>query len=421
MHRSAVILLAFVPACNGLVRNGAGGVSDTEAVPSDASPTNVEVDLGPEARPSDYPEAKAWRDTAAPDPKKPCCTQIAPVRIDGNTSVFGVAALAWNGDGWGVVWPVDGSLAFHALRRDGSLEGALIEAVTVYPVSGMAMTWGNDRYALAYSGATGSGVRVLNRSGFGPWGDPSLAPYRDRSEVSSVARLTAAHGFVVAVRKSIGGGSAHTIGAYFANDQGTVESAETTFVANTVSRPSLADMKSLVAVVYGDVDGIREKGVTFPNPDPDSPATLVLPFAISEDLRVGTTAYRDTVVVAATNRQAGHVLAGVVDPWSHSVVSGPHVVGSSRLFDYGASLAAASDRGFVGLCYSRGEQGSQSVMFRVLGPDAEPWTAEQTVADGLELAGGCSVGWSGAEFLVAWWEAGLSKNKLSVTRLIPTF
>lgn len=366
-----------------------------------------------------YPDAKSWHDTRPPDPTKPCCRVAGPAYVEPAINA-GLPVVLWRGDGWGIAYSEEDGTVFHALEADGRGAAAPVTVLGGYSTSSPALARGNGRFAIAgHEGWRQSrlGFEILTPLGFAPW-SPTWFDVPDDISSVAVSRLTTARGWVVATH--VNEESSSYVRTYFADDEGNIDDHQGKIVANgAVTHAVLANMKSRIVLGWGDASGIYSGSFAWP-PDGDAfLATQMLPFPGLDDTRIALVPFRDNVVVAVVS--SPDVYSSVFDPWERAVVNGPTRVGRSDLFDYGAALAAAEDRGFVGLCYSRGTQGHQSVVFRVLGPDGSPWTAEQTVAEDLELAAKCDVAWSGEEFLVAWWSAGMQNNTITVVRLAPTF
>jgi hypothetical protein len=144
----------------------------------------------------------------------------------------------------------------------------------------------------------------------------------------------------------------------------------------------------------------------------------------TNDSYIEAAAYRDLTVVAAMD--GDDVWIVLVDPWADEVVAGPNAVGNSPISDRRPGIAAVSERGYLGVCYEAGNgpyggggTEEDGVSFVLVGPDATVWGEEVPVVEDLRNIGGCAVGWSGDEFLVAWWEAGLEDNRILVQRVVP--
>ncbi len=110
---------------------GLGGARDAgPPVRSDAG-TDAEVPLspvpvatvGPDGRPSDDPSAGGWGDPPDLGPGDPCCEPIGdPIDIPFSDAPWGIPAIEWNGDGWGVLYPREDA-GFQELDRDGARIG----------------------------------------------------------------------------------------------------------------------------------------------------------------------------------------------------------------------------------------------------------------------------------------------------------
>jgi hypothetical protein len=172
------LALGFTTGC-GMTRDGAGGAAPgdqgdaagapegpAELVPKspiflpsrpdefEAAPEQAEVNLGPDARPTDYPAAQEWLERSPP---RNCCTTASEVvSVDRELEGGGQLDMAWAEDRWGVVWEphllvMDNRIRFRTLTPDG-VEVAPLEEIfeTRNAIERPAMAWGNDRFAIAY-------------------------------------------------------------------------------------------------------------------------------------------------------------------------------------------------------------------------------------------------------------------------------
>lgn len=166
--------------------DGAAGLaraSFLDARPNDfeSIPEQTEMNLGPGARPSDYPEAAEWQD---PAPPQGCCTPVsAAIKLDTEEWGSGPAAMAWADGVFGISWPsegssgfIEGNLRFRTVDPKNLLVSALEEPVEAQAKWGYtpSLAWANDRFALAYLSQGEHGrqavfAAILNEHGYAPW------------------------------------------------------------------------------------------------------------------------------------------------------------------------------------------------------------------------------------------------------------
>lgn len=148
MHVSWTLAIVAALAAGGCYRRHTGGERAVDAGRADAAapigrdgaspggrdaavdaevPLPIEPvdDPGPGGRPSDDPAAQTWGDPPDLDPDDPCCEPDgAPIDIPFADAPWGIPAIEWNGDGWGVLYPREDA-AFQELARDGARVGAV--------------------------------------------------------------------------------------------------------------------------------------------------------------------------------------------------------------------------------------------------------------------------------------------------------
>jgi hypothetical protein len=362
-------------------------------------------DLGP--RPSDSPDADTWEDT---DPSileedDPCCELVGdPVQIDDGFGSGGPPAVAWNGDGWGVVWGAFFTgITFRPLDPMAVPLGPPVffpmEFQTIFP----AIDWNPDHYGVVgfpYVHTSGEGpgfVALLDEAGgILAHGEipgesvcePDIAWYETQNGwMVAYADETLVNVIMVDLAGNVQG-----------DPYGLGSALEDT-------GPRIVGLKSLVSVVWTMEDGIYQRSFRWPPGDPPPDELLVLPIPGHGDLYVEATDFRDDVVVIGMDGTS--VLAVVVDPWSIAVEAGPIAIGASTIRDRRPGIAAVNERGFLGVCYETGRgsygggvPGYDGVAFQLIGPDGRPWGQSVAVAENLANIGGCAAAWSGSEFIV---------------------
>jgi hypothetical protein len=436
MRGSASLLLATVfagcgarsraPGEDGIGLDGdADADTDTDA-DVDADTDSVtdtggegDLDLGPDARPSDYPEADDWHDS---DPSKigagePCCDLVGDaVELDGPQNASGPPVVAWNGEGWGVAWP---PIAFRSLDPLGTPLGDVVMVSNNWTV--LALEWGYDRYAVA---AGGSVVGMLDRSGTLM---TDLTGLGEAVGSPDVARYTHGNGWVVAYVDERGSYDYYDseIRVLWASNEAETDGTSYLVGPGAGYRgPRVVGLRSRASVVWPTDDGVWHRSFRWPEVESANPEQPVLAAPIHVDGSIEAVAYRDYTVVAAMDGRDVYVV--VVDPWEDAVVGGPEVVGDSPISDRRPGLAAVDERGYLGLCfedgpgpYGGGAGSDDGVSFALVGPDATRWGEAVEVVGDLRNIGGCAVGWSGEDFIVVWWEAGLADNRILARRVRP--
>lgn len=388
-----------------------------DASPSDfhAIPEDAETNLGPDARPSSYPEARTWLE---PVPPKDCCSAITGVAtLTPVSDIAGPVAMAWTGRLWGVAWstlePVP-ALRFRTVRPDGFVVGPLEEPVPVDTVRSFwpSIAWDDGRFAVSYSSIVQKGTRdvavhvaILNEQGYAPWGGIRTLLPANSLDVQ-IARYAAKSVWLVAARDPAQGTREQPLMLSAVDDTGAPVGDEPVQIGTTVGAVGLAGLKSRAIAVWAGPDGVRARSFSWPDATA-STETLVMPHeGLTEDTPIATVALRDTVVVAVAMNQRLVTLS--LDPWMDNVLSGPNEVASVAPVDnvWAVGLGAAERLGYVGACYVRREEGDQSLFFRILGPDGRPWSPEHVVTSGHDLIWACAVAFNGKSWAVAWWVAG---------------
>jgi hypothetical protein len=171
--------------------------------------------------------------------------------------------------------------------------------------------------------------------------------------------------------------------------------------------PRVTNLKSMITVVWPHGDGIWFTSFQWPDVEDALPASLIMPASLVSDSAIEAVGFHDYTLVVMMD---GHdVKTIVLEPlWGH-VVAGPEVIGHSGLRDRRPGIAAAHERGYLGVCYetgpgpSGGSEEEDGIAFRIISPYGEALGAELEIVSGLRNAGGCAVAWSGEEFMVIYW------------------
>lgn len=402
-----------------------GDGSDGDADSDPGGDADADLDLGPEARPSDYPEANDWVDT---DPStlgegEPCCELVGgAVQMDDDQTSGGPPDVAWSGGGWGVLWGGQDGLTFRALDElgiaaappvvidgDATRYVAIASAEGRYGVVASSSTFGGALGRVGIIDAAGSllaGVTNLN----GEVGDPDIARYSHGNGWIEVHRVR--------------GDSSTDYDSVWVGDDAVA--GDPVRIERTADggggAPRVVGLRSLASFVWASADGVWSRSVAWPDTDAARPAWRVLQMATSEDTILAAAAYRDSVAVAGVEST---LQLALLDPWADEVVAGPTVLADDTYYDAGGpGIAPVEELGYLGVCYAitgAGPDGGTGLVFALVGPDADPWGERVTITTGQRNIGGCAAAWSGVEFLVAWWQSGgdAGFNTIFVQRVVP--
>lgn len=363
-----------------------------------------QLDLGPDARPSDYPEADEWVDT---DPSglgdsEPCCELVGgAVEITDGQHGGGSPNVAWDGDGWGVLWADQGWLTFRTLDAFAAAGGPPIRIGDRAGVTSVSLEWAGC-FALAGSGfrATPGSVGVMDEDGAllaGITYLPGEAHGRD------IARYAHGRGWIEVHRFRRDDQSVYE--ALWVDDAAAASAPLEIAVAgeDAGGEPHVVGSRSLATFVWPSSGGVWARSVAWPDVAGARPAWRVVEPATSDHAIVAAAAYRDAVAIASHD---GTVQVALFDPWTDQLLAGPTVLGNDAYADVsGAGIASAQERGFLGLCYPTAE-GEPGLAFVLVGPDARPWGEPVTFPTDWGSTESCAVAWSGREFLVTWYRPG---------------
>lgn len=415
------LILSFAVGCGARsVRDGIGSDigldSDADSDSDTGSGTGSgsggdELDLGPDARPSDYPDADDWTDA---DPSAiegdPCCELVGePTQVDDAATHSRPGLVEWNGDGWAVLWTSswygpDGELLFQALDPDGQRIGSTAATATGDHSYAADIEWGSDRYgvtvytprgemnAVAMLGADGADL-----TGWTMLGADATQPF--------LARYRHGAGWVVTYEHELEG-SESAIEVVWVGDDGAIDGEPKALGTSLSAGARVAGLASRAAAVWPADRGIHMRTFSWPDVESEPPEFEILSVPTTADTSPEIVAYRDYAVVAIADADDATVV--VVDPWENEIVAGPNAVASTDGTDGVGTirLASAEDKGYLGACWLsaypslEGEEGE--ISFGLVGPDATSWGLPVVVTREANV-GGCSVGWNGEEFLVLFW------------------
>jgi hypothetical protein len=398
----------------------------TDPPPVDAGPplpAEPDPDLGPDARPSDYPDADEWEDPPPPSDTDPCCVLGEPVLLtsrspEGMALTHEAPHIAWGPGSWGVLatriaagprWDDSESRpVVFELDADGTPLGA--PRVLERAGRTRALHYAEGRWAVAIlldptAGPVGTATaRLFDREWrpASPWWTLGLAGGLDLARLTHADRwlgFRAADDDVVAVvpfhEGGVERGVDHVLGA----------------PPRTLGAVGL---RSRAAVALDMYEETVSDEVAIVGPAPELALLARFPLGGTASRARAMAALRDLVVVAGL--VGDEVRVDVVDPFALTHVAGPVPIGTSPVIETGhpnlLDVAGSDKYGVAGVCYgvSTGV-GSDSRMdshveFRVVGPDGLPRGAAVEVVSHDFRSGlvNCSVGSDDYGFLVGWWD-----------------
>lgn len=408
------------------IRDASPGVAD--AAPWDASlegppplPAEPELDLGPDARPSDYPEADGWSD---PDPARfpdgePCCTPVGDehtLEMGGDGGLANVA-LEWNGRQWGLLYTDSNRTVFVPLEPLGApgTHRRLPPRLSFWG----DLAWGAGRFGVAVSTEAGehdatytATFMLLDERGALASEMILLSPayrvamarmtHRDRWAAAWVGGSMGSRGNTLVQEMDA---DARWLGEPLAlpTDRGTFE-------------PQLVGLKSRIVLFYsprGD-DGREVTARVLTTPFAESPVEEVVVFDGSTSNQLGATAFRNVALVSDIRRGDGFRRVAAFDPFLGAVTARatiPIGAGADSIQTDYTGLGASDTRGLVALCLSTTAEPSPAspdtpvfVNLFLFGPNLEQLGEPVVVAEIEEgHRVGCEVGFSGDAILVAWW------------------
>ncbi len=375
--------------------SGSGGSDSGSASDSDSSPGEEELDLGPDARPSDYPEADEWTNTENTlDADDPCCELVGePIPLDASAAGRPPAiAVDWNAAEWGVAFT---PLGFQAIDSLGNPID--IPNWTAAGFDHVRMTWGFDRYGAAIDDFRSDGqIVLLDREGDAVTDIVALDP---DARLPDLAWHTHGQGWVVSYCDDAG-----RVGAVWMDADSALGEAASigTGALSYRSRPlSVVALRSRAAVAWSTEGGVLFRSFAGREAADAPPEWEVSP----QDSQVDAAAYRDSVALALADvNYASSLDVVLVDPWTDEIVAGPQTV-TRDVFQANAAIVAAEERGFLGICHSSimlDGAGGERIDVLLVGPDATSWGGSVLVREGLAHQRGCAIAWSGAEFLVVY-------------------
>jgi cysteine-rich repeat protein len=348
----------------------------------------------------------------------------SPVPADDTLDVGGPPDVVWNGEGWGIVWGGRGPV--HFLRVDANLR--VLGGIVTLPISGPASIGrGPDAYAVASSSPSESEVAVviLDDAGATTAGPTWLADPGE--QLDTVYSESIDQWFVAYSTRTAGGplGGQVVLASVDEHGLATDGPIEVSLADGTLAPRVVPLPRGRVAVAWSREDAVLYRAYQWPAPEP-----LGLPFpaaSCSGALGCGVAGamYYDRAILATASSDDVSIVA--IDSVAGTAVAGPTVVGHPGVTT-AVDIVAVPERGLLGLCYWSGPGPAgcmpgqpETVIVRVVRPDGTPMGEEVAVASDLACVGGCAIGWSGTEFVVAFWKAGSDSvgNQILVQRVAP--
>jgi hypothetical protein len=401
----------------------AGGPSlvDAGLPPADPLPAEPDPDLGPDARPSDYPDADDWEDPPDIPEDAPCCELGEPILItsrdEGRVLAHEPPSIAWGPGRWGLLatqqmfapeWEHDPRAVVFELAADGTSLGPPVVLDRETDRAGV-IRWAEGRWAVAVSGASlGADVREWHAQLF----DRDLRPASEwialgpaRVFQIDLARMTAGDRWVA--MRNDRTGLARTPFSDRGADRVAVRAQPMGTTLDAVG------MRSRVVVLLGQSEGGVRNEVFALGAPPSYTMFGPLRLRTQYESQAALAAVRDRVV--AVGIEGGVARVEALDPFTLVEATSPRSLGDATESDhamFAIDAAGSSKHGLAGVCWGVGEGGpdggrdaTNAIDFRLVGPDGVPRGRAVRIVEGTFRGGmvNCSVGSDDEGFLVSWW------------------
>jgi cysteine-rich repeat protein len=360
------------------------------------------VDTGERCDDGNHVDGDACPASCFPDDEAPVTLEGDPVATDDSFDAGGQPHVVWNGAGWGIAWGGRGMAHFASLDTDARL----LAPASMLPFAGgvTALAWREGEYGIAFLAGWPSyegAAALLDETGVVHAG-PSWPPAA--GEGIDLAWAPSLDAWVLAYVAYDVGGSAGSVRAVAMDDHAGFLGTPVVVSEESEERgPVVVSTDARVVIAWIDDEGIWNRGLSWPDGGGDPPRRLLDGLARATDW-IGVAAYRADLVMG-WGRSGAIQLVGV-DGWSLDALGDVATIGEGRSRP---ALAAVPGRGYLGVCWCIGPSDSTEsdrVQFRMIRPDGATMGPEITIRDGMRNAGSCAVGWSGTEFVVAYWWAG---------------
>lgn len=371
-------------------------------------PRDPRVDPGPDARPSDDPEAAGWEDDPGLAPDAACCEPIGPptdIRV--GEIARGGLAIAWNGDGWGVLYSgasdsggADGTTAFQALDRDGRPVGGLRRYEEW--ATGADLEWADGRFAVLVTSRGGgpqdTAIALLDRRGVidAGWTNLELGGFGGR-----VARLAHRDRWV-----AVSSASGVPVDAVEIDARAQIVS-RALVDPRTSERSAVVGLKSRVVVFFSaGATTIFARPLTTPIAESDS-ANVELIRHRGDEATMATARLRDRAVLIATHGGTNWGSFASLDPFTGEFDAREIALPPVVTWRFPHDAVGLDGPGLVAVCFGvrAGDPIEESwIELRVFRPNGEEAAGAVRVTDLSETIGvmPCAVGSDGERIFVAW-------------------
>jgi hypothetical protein len=317
----------------------------------------------------------------------------------------------WNGSGWGILF---NGCEFSKVDYSGVPLGYPIDFDDAWNACGPAFRFSDGMYGMAGSGDNGvyyavvgavldgegepvSGIHVLSTDRTAElFGRPDITKCAD--EPGWLVTYDDRSGNVYVVHMDDGGRST---GVEWLSGEGPQD-----------AEPVVISVCGLSSVIWYAWSGFRIRSFDWPDVEAGLDETIIVaPAGDYRYPRHTAVRYRDRIIMAYKDGRNVNVVA--IDPWTGTVLGGPHAVGSSeREYDL-STLAPAEEMGYAAICYVTDEDDPEfngGAVIRLVDADGRPigggLTIEGSSGPLTTYVGPCDITWSGSEFVVAYMRQG---------------
>jgi hypothetical protein len=371
------------------------------------------VELGD---PVDWVDMADWAEVELPDVGDDAPTAVVvgdPVEITDDVFEGCMPVVEWTGSEWGVAWGGwDTPYVFRSLDPTGTPTGPIqvidIRIAGLYP----AIKWADGTYGFAgVHGSSDTYAGILNEDGVLIHG-PSYFPGGDHPDIDRYERYV---GWIVTYVLYDSHSHETIVYAAHMDELGRrTGSAQAVGVADTSYSSVIVGFGDRASVLWPSSGGIWQRTFSWPYVSGSPPPTMLSSsYGLVTDARLEAVSYRDRVIVAWLG--FGGLLTLAYDPLTGTSLHGPTVAGGTGIRDRKPGLAAVHENGYLGICWETGVGPAggggpfyhgDGAAFRIIDEDGVPLGAPVTVVSDINNIGGCAVGWSGSQFLVAYWNCG---------------
>jgi hypothetical protein len=367
--------------------------------------------------PVDWVDTADWAEVELPDVGEDAPTVVVvgdPIEITDDIYTGCIPVVEWTGSEWGVAWGGWGTpYVFRSLAATGVPSGPI---TVIHPyISGLypAIRWHEGSYGFAgvqghediYAGILNDSGAMIHGTAFFPGGEdwPGIDTYGQYAGwiLTYVAYDSSMDGTVV-------------YAAHMDELGRRTGAAEIVGVTDSAYSSTIVGFGDRASVIWPHSGSIWQRTFSWPNVSTSPPPTALSgSFGFISDGHIEAVAYRDRIIIAWLG--SGGVRTLAYDPITGATLHGSVVAGRTGIRDRKPGLGAVHENGYLGLCWETGvgpaggggpSYRGDGADFRIIDEDGEPIGAPATVVSGINNIGGCAVGWSGSQFLVAYWNCG---------------